>query len=62
MTYNVVDSVWFGKIGIVRVQPEYGEDKFYIREASGIDKLEDEQYIAAYGYPFYPERLKGFFA
>jgi hypothetical protein len=34
-TYNVVSAVWFGTIGIVRVRPEHGADKFYIGSGLG---------------------------
>jgi len=61
MKYKVLKSIWFDKIGIVKVQPEYGEPKFYMRQALGLDQAEDEQYIATYGYPVYPEALKEFF-
>lgn len=61
MTYNVIDSVWFGVIGIVRVRTEYDGDKFYIGIGGGSSEHEDEQHIAAYGSPYYPEALKTFF-
>lgn len=55
MAYDVQDSIWFGKIGIVRVAQESGPDKFYIREGLGENQEDDEQYIATYGHPVYPE-------
>lgn len=59
--YNVIDSIWFGCIGIVRVRPEYGKDKFYIGSGHGYDKDSDEQYIAEWGLPYYPKALERFF-
>lgn len=60
--YNVIDSVWFGNIGIVRVRPEYGDDKFYIGTGIGDIQHNDEQAIAMRGMPYYPKALEGFFA
>lgn len=59
--YNVIDSVWFGTIGIVRVRPEHGYDKFYIGTGIGDNQHNDEQAIAASGMPYYPPMLEGFF-
>lgn len=59
--YKVVDSIWFGVIGIVRVRPEFGDDKFYIGAGVGADKEKDEQAIAAFGMPFRPKALEPFF-
>lgn len=59
--YNVIGSVWFGAIGIVRVRPEFGEDKFYIGSGHGLVKEHDEQHIAEWGMPYYPSALEGFF-
>jgi hypothetical protein len=59
--YNVVDSVWYDTIGIVRVRPEYGDDKFYIGSGHGHNKEVDEQHIAEWGLPYYPQALTSFF-
>jgi len=59
--YNVINSVWFGTIGIVRIRPEFGDDKFYIGSGHGHDKDMDEQIIAEWGMPYYPSALEGFF-
>lgn len=59
--YNVIDSVWFGVIGIVRVRPEHGEDKFYVGTGIGDNKYNDEQAIAMFGMPYYPQALESFF-
>jgi hypothetical protein len=60
-TYNVVSAVWFGTIGIVRVRPDYGDDKFYIGSGLGHAVKKDEQHIAEWGMPFYPTSLENFF-
>ena len=49
MEYNVVDSCWFNKIGIVKVVSRTGEQNLYIGEGDGIDQKKDEQKIAATG-------------
>jgi hypothetical protein len=54
--YNVIDSVWFGKTGIVKIDNGF-KIKWYIGEGEGIIKEDDEQKIAAYGMPFYPQVL-----
>lgn len=59
--YNVVDAIWFNAIGIVRVRPEVGDDKFYIGEAEGVDEEDDVQRIATWGTPVRPEDFKEFF-
>lgn len=59
--YNVVDAIWFNAIGIVRVRPEVGEDKFYIGEAEGVDEEDDVQRIAAWGTPVHSEMFESFF-
>lgn len=59
--YNVINSVWFGTIGIVRVRPEHGRDKFYIGTGHGHDQKADEQHIAEWGLPYHPENLETFF-
>ncbi len=52
--YNVIDSIWFGKMGIVKIDNGF-EIKWYIGEGEGIIKEDDEQKIAAHGMPFYPQ-------
>lgn len=52
MSVNIIDSIWYGKIGIVRVQPEHGDEKFYIGIGTGLNQKEDEYYIGNYGMPF----------
>jgi hypothetical protein len=59
--YNVIDSIWFGAIGIVRVRPEYGEDKFYIGASDGTNQRQDEQKIARSGMPYYSSAVERFF-
>jgi hypothetical protein len=58
--YNVIDSFWFGTIGIVKIDNGF-EEKWYIGEASGLNKEDDEQYIATFGKPFYPKTMEQFF-
>lgn len=60
--YNVVDAIWFNNVGIVRVRPEVGEDKFYMGHGACFDEEEDKQYIAAWGTPVHPEVMAEFFA
>ena len=60
--YNVVDAIWFNNVGIVRVRPEVGEDKFYMGHGAGLDEEEDKRYIAAWGTPVHPEVLETFFS
>jgi hypothetical protein len=61
MNGQVIDIFWINEIGIVRIRPEYGEDKFYIGISNGNDIKEDVDYIRNYGYPIYPEVLQSFF-
>jgi len=55
---TVVDSYWFSQlgnprtIGIVHIIDEFDGDSFFIGNADGIDKLDDEQYIADTGAKF----------
>ena len=60
MNYNVLESMWFGQTGIVKVQTEYDGVKFYIGTGFGRDQKEDEQYIAAWGKPVYPNAMQHF--
>lgn len=59
--YKVVDSIWFGVIGIVRVRPEFGDDKFFIGTGHGHNKEQDEQHIAEWGLPYRPKAIEPFF-
>lgn len=61
MPYNVIDSVWFDKIGIVKVQTKYNGIKYYIGKGRGLDESEDEQFIAKLGMPVSKIVLKSFF-
>lgn len=51
--YNVVESVWYNKIGIVTVIDDFGNQKMYIGLGDGFNQEDDEQLIASYGTPFY---------
>ena len=44
--YDVVKSIWFNRIGIVKVQSQYFGFKYYRGEGKGLDQEEDEQKIA----------------
>lgn len=63
---DILDSVWFGNltegttIGIVKINTGYGV-KWYIGLAEGDDKSYDEQFIAKWGTPIFPDQLKEFF-
>ncbi len=57
---NVIDSTWYGKTGIVKVDTGF-EVKWYIGEGFGVDQHLDEQHIAMHGMPVYPQVLEGFF-
>jgi hypothetical protein len=58
--YNVINSIWFGNIGIVRIRPLYGDDKFYIGTGDGYSQENDEQDIARSGMPYYPGVMEKF--
>ena len=53
--YNVIESVWYNKIGIVTVVDDFGNQKMYIGLGDGFNQEDDEQLIASYGTPFYPQ-------
>jgi hypothetical protein len=59
--YDVVKSIWFNRIGIVKVQSQYFGFKYYIGEGKGLDQEEDEQKIARNGIPIYKESIEQFF-
>lgn len=49
--YEVINSIWFNHIGIVKVKTQYFGYKFYIGQGAGLDEEEDEQKIARNGMP-----------
>lgn len=57
---EILDSVWFGTIGIVKIDTGF-ETKWYIGKGEGISQKDDEEFIASYGTPFYPKMLSLFF-
>jgi hypothetical protein len=57
---KILDSVWFDKIGIVKVDTGY-ETKWYIGIGKGNNKEIDEKIIMHAGMPIYPKMLKDFF-
>lgn len=56
---RILNSVWFGRIGIVLTEDNITKTrKAYIREVEGTSQKEDELYIAEYGYPFPVEAVE----
>lgn len=60
---NKVVNSWFftsfqNCIGIIKVKDDYGNEKFYIDVASGLDEELDIEAIANRGTPFYPNAIK----
>lgn len=61
MPYNVINALWFDKIGLVKVQTQYSGIKYYIGKAHGDDEKEDEQWVAKHGKPVSRLMIKEFF-
>lgn len=59
--YNVVDSIWFEKMGIVKVKTKFSGHKFYIGKGLGFNEKEDEQSIARNGMPVPIKTIQRFF-
>jgi len=61
--YNVVDSIWFNEVGIVKVLDDVGDAKYYIGKISPINgtQEEDEQFIAPWGSKISVFMVKHFF-
>ena len=59
--YKVIDSIWFDKTGIVKVETQWYGNKYYIGEGLGIDQEEDEQKVARNGMPVNKSIIKQFF-
>lgn len=59
--YNVIDSFWFEKIGIVKVETKFSGIKFYIGKGDGKNQQEDEQRIARLGMPVPVHVMLSFF-
>ena len=57
---TVIDSKWYGLIGIVKVNAGH-EIKWYIGTGLGFDLEMDELTIAERGMPFYPNHMNNFF-
>jgi hypothetical protein len=57
---KIIDSVWFDKIGIVKVDTGY-ETKWYIGIGKGNNKEIDEKTIVYAGTQIVPRVLQGFF-
>ena len=60
MDYKVLGSIWFNKVGIVRVQTAYDGIKYYIGQGDGLSMEDDEQYIAAWGSTVAPDVVRSF--
>lgn len=59
--YEVVKSIWFNHIGIVKVKTNYFGYKYYIGQGAGLDEEEDEQKIARNGMPVSKLMIDEFF-
>ena len=59
--YNVEKSMWFNRIGIVKVKTDYFGYKYYIGQGAGLDQEEDEQKIAKNGMPVNKTMINEFF-
>jgi hypothetical protein len=59
--YEVVNSIWFNHIGIVKVKTNYFGNKYYIGAGTGLDQEEDEQKIARNGMPVSKSMINEFF-
>jgi hypothetical protein len=59
--YKVVESIWFNRIGIVKIETMYFGFKYYIGVGEGLNQDEDEQKIARNGMPVYKESINQFF-
>ncbi len=61
---KVIESTWFssmkGSMGMVCIETEEGERKFYMDKVSGINQTVDEAAIANLGAPVEPKHLIGF--
>jgi hypothetical protein len=51
---EILDSIWFGTIGIVKTRTDYDGIRFYIGKGQGFNKKEDEEWIADWGYTLNP--------
>ena len=52
---KILDTKWFcgrTNVGIVRVQFEDGDTRYYIASVEGYDETDDAQFIADYGSYF----------
>lgn len=52
---KIINSVWYGNIGIVNVEKHNGEHQFYIGIGKGVSQKEDEEFIANWGNKFFVE-------
>jgi hypothetical protein len=61
MQYEVLNSIWFGKIGIVEVKTLFNGIKYYIGKGNGLNQEDDEQHIAKLGMPVSKSSMIHFF-
>ena len=59
--YQVVNSIWFNHIGMVKVKTTFFGYKYYIGVGVGLDQEEDEQKIAKNGMPVNKSMINEFF-
>lgn len=52
---KVVASSWYGNIGIVKTKSPYMGTRFHIGTGKGLNRNEDEQWIAQWGLTFNPD-------
>jgi hypothetical protein len=57
MKYDVLESVWYGKVGIVKVNTTWDGIRWYIGVGEGLSQEDDEQHIAAYGNTFHADHF-----
>ena len=58
--YQIIDSVWFDKVGIVKISNKY-QHKWYIGVGKGKNQKLDEEYVAKRGCPIDINSLAYFF-
>jgi hypothetical protein len=61
MKFEVIDSIWFKKIGIVKVKTKYRGIQYSIGVSKDTERAENEQRIARLGESISPKQLMDFF-
>lgn len=49
---KILNVLWFNYVGIVQVETEVGEIKYYINQIDGWNEEDDKKKIAEWGSPF----------